>query len=102
MGFVPTSFELALVMLVVSMIGWGSWGNTLKKCGKWRFEAWYVFYAVGFLLFTLAFDFTLGMLGQPTFLNVLSSASGSDMVYASTAGAIWSIGNILLVISIVL
>ncbi|TAL48547.1 AcrB/AcrD/AcrF family protein, partial [archaeon] len=102
MGFVPAGFELALGMLIISMIGWGSWANTLKRCGNWRFEAWYVFYAIGFFLSTLVFNFTLGMMGQPTFLDVLSVASGSDMAYASASGIIWNIGNIMLVVSIVL
>jgi glucose uptake protein len=102
MGFIPDSFELALLFLIISMFGWGLWSTTLKKCGKWRFEACYIYYAIGFVLTTAALVFTLGMMGQQNFFEVLEGSSSSDIFYAGLSGSVWNIGNILLVVSIIL
>ena len=39
--FVPETFPIALVMMVTSMICWGSWANTYKLTKGYRFELFY-------------------------------------------------------------
>ena len=34
--FIPTVYSVALSMIVLSMICWGSWANTQKLCKGWR------------------------------------------------------------------
>ena len=36
--FIPQVYTLALAMMALSMICWGSWANTQKATGTWRFE----------------------------------------------------------------
>lgn len=102
MGFVPDSFLVALIMVIVSMFGWGSWSTTLKKIKGVRFEFWYVIYMLGFMLFVTVSDFTLGMIGTPTFLDSLYAASGGSIANGLLSGAIWNIGNFFLVVAVVL
>ncbi|MEM3490370.1 MAG: GRP family sugar transporter [Nitrososphaerota archaeon] len=103
-GWYPTSVGLAIGLLVVNMLAWGSWSNTLKGIGKWRFEAYYLTYSFGLLLMGIIFFFTLGMIssGGVNSLDVLEKASGFNVSYALTAGIVWNAGNILLVAAIVL
>ncbi len=36
--FIPGLYPLALFMMIVTMICWGSWANTQKLTKGWRFE----------------------------------------------------------------
>ncbi len=59
--FIPQSYSLAIILCIVTMLCWGSWGNTQKLAGKsWRFELFYWDYVIGILLFSLLLGFTLG------------------------------------------
>ncbi len=50
--FIVNSYELAVVLCVVTMICWGSWGNTQKLAARnWRYELYYWDYVIGILLF---------------------------------------------------
>ena len=49
--FIVSSYAVALVLCVVTMLCWGSWGNTQKLAGKtWRYELFYWDYVIGILL----------------------------------------------------
>ena len=37
----PATYNGALLLIILSMICWGSWANTFKMAGKWRFELFY-------------------------------------------------------------
>lgn len=40
--FIVTDYPLAVICCFVTMICWGSWGNTQKLAGKsWRYELFY-------------------------------------------------------------
>ena len=40
--FIVNSYSLAVIFCVVTMLCWGSWGNTQKRAGKtWRYELFY-------------------------------------------------------------
>ena len=47
---IPSTYAVALLLTVVCMLCWGSWANTLKLAGKWRFELFYFDYSIGVLL----------------------------------------------------
>ena len=43
----PTTYWAALGLLIISMLSWGSWANTQKLTGKWRFELYYYDFSFG-------------------------------------------------------
>lgn len=86
------------------MIGWGSWANTQKLAGRtnWPFPLYYWDYAIGVLLFSIVFMFTLGSFGtsgMPAVDN-LKFASGASIFAAILSGILFNIANILLVVAI--
>ena len=63
--FIVTNGTLAIVLCIVTMLCWGSWGNTQKLAGKsWRYELFYWDYCVGILLFSVLLGLTLGSNGE--------------------------------------
>lgn len=99
----PQTYLGALLLLILSMICWGSWANTYKFAGKWRFELYYFDYAFGVLLMAAICAFTFG--SQPTsegleFLDDLSATGRRQIFYGFGAGAVFNLANMLLVASI--
>jgi glucose uptake protein len=45
--FTPSVYSLALLMMILTMIAWGSWINVTKLCRGWRFELMYWDYVWG-------------------------------------------------------
>ena len=64
----PQSYIATLVLMILGMICWGSWANTYKMAGSWRFELFYFDYAIGFMLAAAIAAFTLGTMGSDGFL----------------------------------
>ncbi len=101
--FVVESYQLAVVMCVVTMLCWGSWANTQKLASKeWRFQLFYWDYSWGVLLVTLLLAVTLGSLGTSgrTFFQDLSQASARYIGFALLGGVVFNVANILLVAAI--
>lgn len=96
--------SVAVLLCVVTMLGWGSWANTQKLAGKdrWPFELFYWDYAIGVFLFSLLFALTLGSAGSAgvPFLENLRQASGNRLWTAISSGVLFNISNILLVVGI--
>jgi glucose uptake protein len=101
--FVPTVYALALFMMILSMIAWGSWVNVHKLCKNWRFELLYWDYVWGILLCSLIAGVTFGRTDPSSpdsfFLN-LTAASALHHVWAILAGTVFNLGNILVVAAI--
>jgi glucose uptake protein len=98
--FIPQSYSLAVVLCIVTMLCWGSWGNTQKLAGKsWRFELFYWDYVIGIVLFSLVLGFTLGSSGDHgrKFLADISQAGSGNILKAALGGVIFNASNILLV-----
>lgn len=98
--FIPQTYSLAVVLCIVTMLCWGSWGNTQKLAGKsWRFELFYWDYVIGILLFSLLLGFTLGSTGENgrKFLTDISQAESGNILKAALGGVIFNASNILLV-----
>ena len=97
----PATYVAALLLTILSMVCWGSWANTFKLAGKWRFEVFYYDYAAGVLLTALVAGYTLGSLGSDVpFADNLAFAGKRNMAYAVAAGTIFNLANMLLVAAI--
>jgi glucose uptake protein len=97
------NYTLAIAFFLLTMICWGSWANTQKLASKsWRFELFYWDMVIGILLLATIAAFTLGSLGHEgrTFIEDLRQAKTSSIVSAVLGGAIWNLGNLLLVAAI--
>ena len=97
--FIVNSYFLAIVFCFVTMLCWGSWGNTQKLAGKtWRYELFYWDYVIGVLLLSLIFAFTLGSAGENGrgFIADLVQADWKNIGSAFLGGVIFNAANILL------
>lgn len=97
--FIVSSYSLAIIFCFITMLCWGSWGNTQKLAGKtWRYELFYWDYVIGILLFSLLSAFTLGSLGSEgrSFLPDLAQAEWGNIGSAFLGGVIFNAANILL------
>lgn len=43
----PETYAVALVVMLLSMLCWGSWANAMKLCPGFRFQLFYWDYAAG-------------------------------------------------------
>ena len=87
------SYLLAVIFCIVTMICWGSWGNTQKLVSKnWRNELFFWDYVIGIVLFTILLGFTLGSHGDTgrSFLEDLGQASGDSIGRVILGGVIIS------------
>ena len=98
---IPSTYAVALMLTIISMICWGSWANTQKLAGKWRFELFYIDYSIGVLVAAVVAAFTFGMLGSElNFEDNLSIVGKRPMVFCFAAGVIFNLANMLLVAAI--
>lgn len=97
--FIVENYTLAVTLCWVTMLCWGSWGNTQKLASKsWRYELFYWDYVIGILLFSLVWGLTLGSTGDEGrgFLLDLSQAETWCLGSAFVGGVIFNASNILL------
>ena len=97
--FIVNSYLLAVVFCFVTMICWGSWGNTQKLAAKnWRYELFYWDYVIGMVIFSLLIAFTMGSFGSEgrSFLTDISQANMKNVGSIILGGVIFNASNILL------
>ena len=97
--FIVNSYTLAVVFCFITMMCWGSWGNTQKLASKsWRYELFYWDYVIGMLLFSLVISFTMGSFGHEgrPFLEDLAQVKMSNVLSVILGGVIFNASNILL------
>ncbi len=101
--YIVSSYSLAIVLTFITMVCWGSWGNTQKLAAKtWRYELFYWDYVIGVVLLSLLMGFTLGSNGSAgrSFVPDLMQVSASNFGSAFLGGIIFNASNILLSASI--
>jgi len=100
---IVSSYYLAIGLLFITMLCWGSWANTQKLATqKWPFQLFYWDYTIGIVLLSLLFGLTLGSVGEEgrSFLPDLAQADSNAYVSAFIGGVIFNIANLLLVAAI--
>ena len=98
---IPSTYAITFLLTILSMICWGSWANTFKLTGKWRFELFYYDYAFGVLLAAVVAAITFGAMGEGfTFQDNLLVAGKRQIAYALGAGIVFNLANMLLVAAI--
>ena len=101
--FILTSYTTAVVLLIVSMLCWGSWANTQKLASKsWSFQLFYWDYTLGLVLLSCLFGLTLGSVGDVgrAFIPDLQQAGLAALGSAFLGGVIFNIANLLVVAAI--
>ncbi len=101
--FIVGNYALAVVFCFITMLCWGSWGNTQKLAAKsWRYELFYWDYVIGMVLFSLLLAFTAGSIGSEgrPFLQDLGQADWSSIGWVLLGAVVFNVSNILLSASI--
>ena len=98
----PTSSGSALLLLLLSFVCLGSWVNTFKLAGtRWRFELFYIDFAIGAVLFAAISAFTLGSLGADLgFSDRMLVAGRTAQGMVILGGFVFNLGNMLLVAAV--
>lgn len=101
--FIVENYTMAVVLCFITMMCWGSWGNTQKLAARtWRYELYYWDYVIGMFLFSLLIGFTLGSFGDHGrhFVDDLSQASWGSIISVLIGGVVFNASNILLSASV--
>jgi glucose uptake protein len=100
--YLPTTYTVALLLTILTMLCWGSWANTQKMTGKWRFELFYFDFAFGVLLCSVIAAMTFGSLNSQE-LNAMDSfslAGYRKWAWGFAGGVVFNLAKILLVAAI--
>jgi glucose uptake protein len=100
--FLPETYQAALLLMILSMLCWGSWANTLKLCPGFRFQLFYWDYVLGLAAGAVLWGLTAGSFGhtgQP-FLAAVTATPLSAMLWSAAGGVVFNIANLLLVAAI--
>ena len=101
--YIIGSYSLAVFFCIITMLCWGSWGNTQKLAAKtWRYELFYWDYVIGIVLLSLVFGFTLGSMGEQgrSFTTDIAQISSGNIWSIIIGGVVFNASNILLSASI--
>ena len=98
----PETYIIALFFMVLSMLCWGSWANTVKLCPQYRFQLFYWDYVLGLVVGIFVWGLTLGSIGNTgrQFIMDVSHASEPSILWAVLGGIIFNVANLLLVAAI--
>ncbi len=100
--FLPETYPAALCLMILTMLCWGSWANTLKLCPGYRFQLFYWDYAIGMAVGAIFWGLTAGSLGHaglPLVSDVAHMGLG-PILDAVCGGIIFNVANLLLVAAI--
>lgn len=98
----PQTYVASLILMIFSMLCWGSWANTFKLAGNWRFELFYFDYSIGVLLAAGIAAFTFGTLGSDgfQFMDDVLQTGKRNLFYGLIGGVVFNLANMLLVAAI--
>lgn len=97
--FIVNSYTLAVILCFVTMLCWGSWGNTQKLAARsWRYELFYWDYVIGMLLFSILVAFTAGSFGAEgrPFIQDILQADARSLGWVLLGAVVFNLSNILL------
>jgi glucose uptake protein len=100
--FLPETYQAALFLMILSMLCWGSWANTLKLCPGFRFQLFYWDYVIGLMAGAILWGLTAGSVGHAglPFLSAVAKTGLDAMVWAACGGVVFNVANLLLVAAI--
>ncbi len=106
---IPATYAVTLLLMVISMLCWGSWANTMKMAGRWRFELYYFDYVLGVMLSATVAALTFGSVETVIagtdqvhfpFLDNLAVTGKRQIALAAAGGIVFNLANLLLVAAI--
>jgi glucose uptake protein len=95
----PQSPVTAFILLVLSVIFWGSWSNTIKCSKGVRYEIYYWDFIIGALLTGTILGLIFGKYGYGHFQNLFENHF-RYIVQAFLSGVLFNMANILLVAAV--
>jgi glucose uptake protein len=100
--FLPETYQAALFLMILSMLCWGSWANTLKLCPRFRFQLFYWDYAIGLAVGAILWGLTAGSMGHAglPFFQAIANTPLDAIVWAACGGVVFNVANLLLVAAI--
>ncbi len=100
--YLPDTYQAALFLLVLTMLCWGSWANTLKLCPGFRFQLFYWDYAIGLAVGAIFWGLTAGSMGHagPPLMGDVARMGLAPILYAILGGVVFNVANLLLVAAI--
>lgn len=100
--FLPETYQAALFLMILSMLCWGSWANTLKLCPRFRFQLFYWDYAIGLAAGAILWGLTAGSMGHAglPFFQAIANTPLDAIVWSACGGVVFNVANLLLVAAI--
>jgi len=98
----PEQYAVVLAFMILSMVCWGSWANTVKLVPGYRFQLFYWDYVIGLFVGALGWAVTLGSFGSTgrSFAADFLHASPESILFGVIGGIIFNVANLLLVAAI--
>lgn len=98
----PENYAVTLAFMILSMLCWGSWANTVKLVPGYRFQLFYWDYVIGLLVGALGWAVSLGSFGSTghPFVADFLHAAPRSILFAVIGGVIFNVANLLLVAAI--
>jgi glucose uptake protein len=98
----PETYFISLSFMILTMLCWGSWANTMKLTPGYAFQLYYWDYVIGIIVGSLGWGLTLGSWGggDLSFLRNITQADSLHMLLAIAGGAVFNVANLLLVAAI--
>ena len=98
----PQTHAAVLFLAILSLLCWGSWANSYKLAGKWRYELYYFDFAAGVVVAAFLYALTVGNLGYDgfSFVDDLMHAGKRQWLYGLMGGVVFNLGNMILMSAI--
>jgi len=98
----PETYLISLSFMILTMLCWGSWANTMKLAPGYAFQLFYWDYVIGIIAGSVGWGLTLGNWGggELSFLSNIHQADTRHILFAVAGGAVFNVANLLLVAAI--
>ena len=106
---IPSTPELTLALSLISLLCWGCWAATQKLAKGYRYELYYIDFALALVAGAAVAAFTLGMVDVNiphyegpvfTLIDNLMTTGKKNIAFAFGAGLVFNLANMLLVAAI--